>query len=372
MRDKPPFVGTFAGPTRHQPARELSCLVKTLNAIGRFRARALISVTASAIALVAALTVMISPAQSQQFPTRQIEDSPWGAAGGDTDLVNRLLAKAMEKELGTSIVVVNRTGNGVAMNHVWSLPHDGYSWIGSSEGMQIAASMGFHSTTTKDWRWYMAAGGMAALAVRADSPFKTVDDLIAAAKADPGKVNVSHCQFGCVFHLKWVALAEAAKVKFNYVPYPGSAPAIVALLAGDSQAVITSMSEQAEYVKSGRVRTLGMVEMKPLEFEGKGTFPAIGEEYPDIQKLPAQQWLGFGVPADTPKAVTDRLDAAFVKALQDEALKKFARDRNIFFFGAYGDEAQKILLKVESGMSWKMYELGIAKISPEKFGIPKP
>lgn len=329
-------------------------------------------ITALGVAVAVTLGLATMPAQSQQFPTRQIEDSPWGAPGGDTDLVNRLLAKAMEKELGTTIVVVNRTGNGVAMNHVWSQPHDGYSWIGSSEGMQIAASMGFHTTTTKDWRWYMAAGGPAALAVRADSPYKTVDDLIEAARKDPGKVNVSHCQFGCVFHLKWVALAEAAKVKFNYVPYPGSAPAIVALLSGDSQAVITSMSEQAEYVKSGRLRTLGMVEMKPLEFEGKGTFPAIGEKYPDIQKIPAQQWLGFGVPADTPKAVTDKLDAAFVKAMQDEGLKKFAKDRNLFLNGAYGDASQKILQAVESGMSWKMYELGIAKVSPDKFGIPKP
>jgi tripartite-type tricarboxylate transporter receptor subunit TctC len=338
------------------------------NEQGVLRMKAIIGL---AVGWVACVIAAVSPASAQQFPTRQIEDSPWGAPGGDTDLVNRLLAKAMEKELGTSIVVVNRTGNGVAMNHAWSQPHDGYSWIGASEGMQIAASMGFHQTTTKDWRWYIAAGGPAALAVRADSPFKTVDDLIAAAKKDPGKVNVSHCQFGCVFHLKWIALAEAAKVKFNYVPYPGSAPAIVALLSGDSQAVITSMSEQAAYVRSGRLRTLGMVEMKPQQFDGK-TFPAIGAEYPDIVKIPAQQWLGIGVPGDTPKAVTDKIDAAFVKAMKDESLVKFAHDRNLNLIGAYGDESQKILRAIESGMSWKAYELGIAKKSPATFGIPKP
>ncbi len=323
------------------------------------------------LAMAAGLGFSAAAAQAQQFPTRTIESSPWGAAGGDTDLTNRLIAKAMEKELGVSIVVVNRTGNGVAMNHVWSQPHDGYSWLGASEGMQIAAAMGFHKTTTKDWRWYMIAGGPAALAVRADSPYKTIDDLINDAKANPGKVNVSHCQFGCVFHMKWVALADAAKVKFNYVPYPGSAPAIVALLSGDSQAVITSMSEQAEYVKSGRLRTLGMVEMTPTEFAGQ-KFPAIGEKYPDIQKIPARQWLGFAVPADTPKATTDRLDAAFVKAMKDEALQKFASDRNLNLIGAYGDESMKILSAVEKGMSWKMYELGIAKISPDTLGIPKP
>ena len=96
------------------------------------------------------LAVVGSLAHAQQFPTRVIEDSVWAAAGGGTDTVNRLISKAMEKELGGSIVVVNRTGGGgsLAMNHVWSKPHDGYSWLGASEQMQSTAVMGFHPTKT--------------------------------------------------------------------------------------------------------------------------------------------------------------------------------------------------------------------------------
>jgi len=326
------------------------------------------------IVAAACLAVAAVPAHAQQFPSRVVEDSVWAAAGGGTDTVNRLITKAMEKELGGSIIVTNRTGGGgsVAMNHVWSRPHDGYSWLGASEQMQSTAAMGFHNTKTKDWRWYMVAGAPASLAVRAESPYKTVDDLVKAAQANPGKVNITHCPIGCVFHLKAIALADSTKTKLNFVPYAGSAPAMVAVLSGDGDAVISSISEQSEYIKGGRLRSLGMVEMAPFEFAGVGAIPAIGEKYPDIAKMPARQWLGIAVPGDVPKAVTDRIDAAFAKAMKDEELRATAARLYLNLFGAYGDEAMKILSAMESAVSWKLQELGVAKVPPDSLGIPKP
>jgi tripartite-type tricarboxylate transporter receptor subunit TctC len=330
--------------------------------------------TLAAVLAGAHLAIVSSVAHAQQYPTKVIEDSVWAAAGGGTDTVNRLIGKAMEKELGGSVIVVNRTGGGgsVAMNHVWSKPHDGYSWLGASEAMQNAAVMGFHQTKTKDWRWYMVAGAPASLAVKADSPYKTIDDLVMAAKANPGKVNITHCPIGCVFHLKAIALSDAAKVQLNYVPYAGSAPAMVAVLSGDGDAVISSISEQAEYIKGGRLRSLGMVETTTFPFSPQMTIPAIGEKFPDVAKMPARQWLGFAVPADTPKNVTDRLDAAFVKSMQDDELKSTANRLYLNLFGAYGDESMRILSAMESAVSWKLQELSVAKISPETLGIPKP
>jgi len=320
------------------------------------------------------LAAVGSPALAQQYPNKVIENSVWASAGGGTDTVNRLISKAMEKELGGSIIVANRTGGGgaVAMNYVWSKPHDGYNWLGASEAMQNTTVMGFHQTKTKDWRWYMVAGAPASLAVKADSPYKTVDDLVKAAKANPGKVNITHCAIGCVWHLKAMALSDAAKIQLNYVPYPGSAPAMVAVLSGDGDAVISSISEQAEYIKGGRLRSLGMVEMTPFVFSPQMTIPAVGEKFPDIAKMPARQWLGFAVPADTPKSITDRIDAAFAKSMQDEELKATAARIHLNLFGAFGDESMKILTAMESAVSWKLQELGVAKISPETLGIAKP
>lgn len=324
-------------------------------------------VLAAAIAFAPGIVV------AQSFPNRPIEISVWAAAGGGTDATNRLIAKVMEKELGVSIVVSNRTGGGgaVAMNHVWSKPHDGYNWLGASEAMQNAAVMGYHPTKTKDWRWYIVAGGPGSLAVKADSPYKTYEDLVKAAQANPGKVNITHCPIGCVFHLKAIALADATKTKLNFVPYTGSAPAMVAVLSGDGAAVISSIAEQAEYIKGGKLRSLGMVEVVPFTFEG-ATLPAIGAKYPDIGKMPARQWLGFAVPGDTPKAVTDRIDAAYVKAITNEEVKATAARQYNGIIGLHGNESMKVLSAMESAVGWKLQEMGIAKVSPDSIGIPKP
>lgn len=322
----------------------------------------------------AGAVVLSSSAFAQEYPSRPVEIAVWAAAGGGTDTVNRLIAKTLEKEMGQPVIVSNRTGGGgaVAMNYVWQKPHDGYVMLGASEAMQNTAVMGYHPSLTKDWRWYMVGGAPAVISVRPDSPYKTLDDLVKDAEAKPGKINITGCAIGCVFHLKTIGLGDATKTKLNYVPYAGSGPAMVALLSGDGDAVISSVSEQSEYIKGGKMRPLAMVEVAPYELAGHGTIPAVGAKYPDIGKMPARQWLGFAVPADTPKAVTDKIDAAFQKAMKDEEILSAAKRLNLNLVGAYGDESQKILTQMESAVSWKLQELGVAKVSPEQLGIAKP
>ncbi|MFM8555266.1 MAG: Bug family tripartite tricarboxylate transporter substrate binding protein [Betaproteobacteria bacterium] len=328
----------------------------------------------TAVAVVSSVATMTHSAQAQRFPSKPVEISVWAAAGGGTDTVNRMIAKAMEKDLGGTIIVSNRTGGGgaVAMNHVWSRAHDGYNWLGSSEQMQIVATMGFHSTSTKDWRWYMVAGAPAVLSVRPDSRFKSLDDLVAAARANPGKVNIAHCPIGCVWHAKALGLAGAISTKLNSVPYAGSAPAMVAVLSGDGDAVISSLAEQTEYIKSGKLRPLAMVETTGFDFPGVGRIPSVGEKYPDIVKMPARTWLGFGVPASTPTDVLAKIDSAFASALKDHALRETMEKMNYTIIGAYGDESMKILSGMESAVSWALFDLGAAKISPDTKGIARP
>lgn len=331
--------------------------------------------TSKILAVLALSAAFAAPAVAQQdYPSRPIEISVWASAGGGTDTVNRLIAKAMEKDLGGSIIVSNRTGGGgaVAMNYIWGKPRDGYQLLGASEAMQNTAVMDFHPSLTKDWRWYMVGGAQAVLSVRAESPLKTLEDFVAAAKAKPGLTNVTGCAIGCVFHLKTLALADSTKTKINYVPYGGSGPAMVAVLSGDGDAVISSASEQAEYIKGGKLRPLAVVEGKPYEMPDFGTIPAVGTKYPDVVNMPARQWLGFAVPADTPKAITDKIDAAFVKAMKSDEVIATGRRLNLTLFGEYGDSAMPILQKLESAVSWKLQELGVAKTSPEKLGIAKP
>lgn len=319
-------------------------------------------------------TLLPSLTFAQQFPNKPIEINVWASAGGGTDTTNRLIAKAMEKDIGQSILVSNRTGGGgnVAMNYVLSKPHDGHTWLGASEQMQVVAVMGFHTTKTKDWRWYMVAGAPAVISVKPESPYKTLDDLVNAARNNPGKINITHCAIGCVFHAKAIGLSNAIKAKLNYVPYGGSAPAMVAVLSGDGDAVISSIAEQTEYIKGGKLRPLAMVETSGFDFPGVGRITAVAEKYPDIVKMPARQWLGFAIPADTPKPVIDKIDSAFVKAIKDPTVLSSLANMNASLIGAYGDESMKILSSMESAVSWALFEVGAAKISPDSIGIPKP
>lgn len=305
------------------------------------------------------------------WPSRPIEVSVWSSAGGGTDTTNRYLAEAMAKELGARINVVNRTGGGggIAMNHVWSQPHEGYNWLGASEAMQIVKAMEFHPTGTEDWRWYMVGGSPGVISVRAESPYQTLADLVKAAKEGPNTVKVAHCAIGCVWHMKALALGQAADAEFTYIPYEGSATAQVAALTGEADAVVSSVSEQAEFIKAGKYRALGMIEMEPYAFPEIGDIPAAGATYPDIQNIPARQWLGMGIPKDTPADIITKIDAAFVKAMQDPRVRSLESERFMTLTGAYGEEAEKILSEMERIMSWKLFELGVAEKSPDTVGI---
>lgn len=311
--------------------------------------------------------------KADDFPQRPIEFSVWASAGGGTDTTNRYLAQGMQPHLGR-INVVNRTGGGggVAMNHVWSQPHNGYSVLGASEGMQNVKVMGYHDTSTKDWRWYMVGGALGSLSVRPDSDYKSLDDLIAAAKDNPGKIKIGHCALGCVWHMKAIALGKAAGVEFNFIPYEGSATAQTALLNGEVDAVSSSISEQAEFIKAKKFHPVATTEMTGYDFPGFGQITAAGDTYPDIQKIPAAQWLGIALPADVPADVLKQFDEAFEKAMQSDAVKRLETERFMTLMGDYGDAAMEKLMAMERSVSWTLYELGVAKIKPSDVGIPRP
>jgi tripartite-type tricarboxylate transporter receptor subunit TctC len=321
-----------------------------------------------------AVALLGGDALAQSWPQRPVEISVWASAGGGTDTVNRYLAEAMQPHLGGRINVVNRTGGGggVAMNHVWTQPRDGHAWLGASEGMQVVRVLDYHDSSTKDWRWYMVAGAKGVISVPEASPFQTLDDLVAEAKANPGQVRVSHCAIGCVWHMKALALGHGADIELNYIPYEGSATAQTAALSGEVEAVVSSIQEQAEFIKAGHYRPLAMIEMEPFDFPELGEIPAAGATYPGIADIPAAQWLGMAIPKDTPEEIVAQIDAAFEEAMKDPKIDTLRTERFMTLMGQYGDEAEEILLGMERTVSWKLYELGVAEQSPEEVGIAQP
>ncbi|MDQ8180628.1 tripartite tricarboxylate transporter substrate binding protein [Pelagicoccus sp. SDUM812005] len=313
-------------------------------------------------------------AETDSWPTKPITISCFAAAGGGTDLISRMVAQAMEPELGVKVNVINRTGGrgGAAINHVWSRPRDGYEWGGFSESVIPASVLGITETTTKDWAYFMVAGAPGVISVAPDSPFKSLEDLVAALKANPKSVKAAAGLTGGLWHTKLLALEEAAGVQFQFIPYKGSQPSQLAVLTQEVDVVLTSISEQAELIRGGRVRPLAMVEMAPKELDGFGTIPAAGVNYPGLSALPVGQFLGFALPADTPTDILARITSAFEKIMQDKELISYCDEQLLDLMGIHGEESLAMTLKAERVWTWKLHELGITVKSPADLGIARP
>ena len=308
------------------------------------------------------------------WPRRPIQITCFAAAGGGTDTVDRMIAQALEPHLGVRINVVNMTGahGGTALHDVWSRPHDGYRWGGFSESVLTASVMKGHDTTAKDWTYFMVSGAPGVLSVKPDSKYDSLDALLAAARAAPRTINAAASITGGIWHTKLLALERAAGVEFNRLPYKGSNPSQLAVLSGEAVVVVTSISEQAELIKAGKLRPLAMVETEAYEFPGTGRIPAAGEKYPDIARFPVTQWLGFALPADASPEVLARVTEAFAKAMDSEEIRELNKSRFLTPYGYSGEKADALARKMERAWVWQLHDLKIAARSPEEVGIARP
>jgi tripartite-type tricarboxylate transporter receptor subunit TctC len=307
------------------------------------------------------------------WPERPITIACFAAAGGGTDLVNRTLAGVMEKYLKVPINVVNMTGaqGAEAVNYVWQQKHDGYTWLGHSEGILLMPLNNAFQYTTKVWESFILGGSPELFSVRSDSPYKSMAEVLEAAKTKEIKIGASIP--GAIHHMKLMYLVKVTGLKLKYIPYPGSYPSNVACLAGEVDAVMTSLQEQSEFLKAGKLRALAAIEKTALDVPGIGKIPSIVEFVPQFKKIPEiKQFLGFSVPYDVPADVITKIRTAYIYALRTETVKNFVDKNYLILYGLYGTRAKSFIQTLESIFAWLAWEAGIVKESPEKFDIPKP
>ncbi len=324
--------------------------------------------------LVVCLLAMTT-ASAGQWPSRAVTIGVASAAGGGTDLANRLLASVMEQDLGGKINVVNMPGasGGVAANFAWQGKHEGYNWTGISESHVALGVLGAHPTTTKDWEFFLFGGTPGTMSVREDSPYKTAADVIKAMKDKPGQIKLAASQAGCIWHIKAVLLSQTAGVDFKFIPYQGSNPSILACLAGEVDVIITGMGEQSEYLAAKKLRPLAMIEREKWDVPSYKDVPTIVDTVPGMkEKLPLDQFVGFVIPADTPKDVLEKVAASFKKACAGDKAKEYAKNKFLNIKGLTGAEAKKVAEGHERVFSWLLYDLKLAPEDPAKLGIPKP
>ena len=280
------------------------------------------SVAVTAALVLAAPTLV----QAQQaFPTKPITMIVPFPAGGLADIVARPVAEAMSRELGQPVVIENKggAGGGIGMGMAAKAPPDGYtvlmalssySVIPEADAVLGRAPMYSFSALRPIAR---ITADPTVLAVRADAPWKSAKDFVEDAKKRPGAINYGSSGNYGTMHVPMEILAQNAGIKLTHVPFTGAAPAIVALLGGQIDAVSTGPATVVQHVKAGKI--------KVLAHWGNGKLQAL----PDVPSLKEAgynaeyaQWSGMFIPAATPEPVAQRLRAAVRAAANDPKVKE--------------------------------------------------
>lgn len=313
---------------------------------------------------------------AKEFPARNITTVVVWGAGGGTDTCNRIIMAEMAPFLGVNVNVINKTGGvagSVGMSHAFSKPHDGYTLCGLSESNVTAGVQGGWDKKFDVWDTFIVGGSPDVISVTPDTPYKTLKDLIEAAKKNPNSIKAAASGAGSIHHLNLLAVEKGAGADFNFIPYKGSAPSQNAAMTGEVSVVVTSLAEQQQLLRGGKLRALGMLIPDAFEVEGLGAIPSAFDAYPGLSEyLPISQAIGFAVPADAPDKAKAVLVDAFNKAMATDKVKTWAKENYYLLSGKTGAESKAVFDALESNFAWTLWELGAATVEPSKLGIPKP
>ncbi len=256
------------------------------------------------------------PVAAQNYPARSIRLIVPSAPGGGTDIVGRVLANKLTEYLGQQVVVDNRAGAGttIGIDHVAKAAPDGYTVLVTPS--TLALNLWMYSKLPYDAMRDLApltqiAAVPNALVVHPSVPARSTAEFIALAKKQPGEINVGSAGIGTSPHLSLELFKHLAKVNLVHVPYKGSGAAVVAHLSGEISAQIPSLPTAMSYIKTNRLRALGVTTAKRSPYLPE--VPAIGEIVPGYE---ATQWFGFLAPTGTPQPIQDRLSQEAIRALR--------------------------------------------------------
>jgi tripartite-type tricarboxylate transporter receptor subunit TctC len=313
--------------------------------------------------LVAGAAMLAAAGAQAAYPERPITMIvPWGAGGG-TDATARIIASLMEKELGQPINVVNRTGGSGVVGHaaIAQAPADGYT-IGMIT-VEIAM-MHWQGLTELNPASYtpiaLVNADPAGVQVPADSPYKSVNELLAAVKANPGKFKASGTGQGGIWHLAIAGLLRDQKIDPStvaWVPSNGAAPGLQDMVAGGVQIVPCSLPEARALIEAGKVRSLAIMDPKPSAlFPNVPTLKsAVGSDWT------MAAWRGIAAPKGVPKEASDRLLAALKKVHEGKEFNDFMSQRGFGVIWAGPEDYAKFMAKSDADLGAVMKAVGIAK-----------
>lgn len=272
----------------------------------------------------AALMALVTLAVSAQaaFPERTIKLVVPFAPGGGTDSITRTLAAVMSPILGQSVIVDNKPGAGTVIGSdlVAKSAPDGYTLVMATFAHAVNPSMVAKLPFDPEKAFApvsLVARGPNVLVVKADSPLKTVKDLVDAAKAQPGRLSYASQGNGTSAHLAGEMFENLAKVKMLHIPYRGAGPAMTDLLGGQVDMMFATAAAVAPHIAAGKLRPIAVT--SPERSPAMRSVPAIGEVVPGYA---VESWYGLFAPAGTPPEVIAKLNQVIRQAAQADEVKK--------------------------------------------------
>lgn len=331
----------------------------------------------------AAMTITIPGAYAQGYPEKPITVVVMFASGGGTDTIMRKIADEMAKSKGWQTNVINKTGavGAIATQYVFDQPSDGYTILGGSNFNKFVRVMGHidaDHVPWQDWEFMQAAVSLASWSVRPDSPFQTFEDVVKAAKAEPGKVSISTSGTGGLWHEVALIVSSFAGIELKFVPYDGGKPATLAGLQGEVDVAGGGVHEQIDLVRAGELRPLQQTGTEDIVLEdGKIVWPTVGNFLPDIKPfLPIGGTYNFIVKRDTPPEILKQIREAFVAAAQSDSFKEMMKSKFFRLDIVTGADADKKAAQLETVTAdtfnkFKDQIAGDVK-SAKELGLPSP
>lgn len=319
------------------------------------------SFVSTAAASAGLITTGISPLRAAGYPERDITlIVPW-AAGGGTDALGRTLTKNAKQYIGVSVTVVNRPGGtGVAgMKAVATAKPDGYTLGLITFHLSSYRLSGLSELSYRDFEPVMLLNrSPTGFLVKADSPFKTMKDLVDYSKANPQVVTVATSGAGAVPHLSTALLAKQLGLKVTFVPFDGGAPARTAVLGGHVTMLVVNSEEALQFYKSKQLRFLAL-----NSDERHSSFPdvpTIAEAGYPLQTL-LLDWRGIAAPKGTPKEILDVLTVGFRKMAQDPEYIRLMDEMALPRANAERDKFREFLDNIEKALEPGLAEVGLLK-----------
>ena len=280
------------------------------------------TLTVAAACLIAANGA--TPAAAQDYPTQTIKMVSSFGAGGGSDIIGRIVAQRLQEKLGQSVVVENRPGAGGVLGNeaVANSPKDGYT-IGVQTAGQIIASvmtknMRYDAVEAFDWVGQIATAGLLVVA-RPDYQYKDIQSLVAAAKANPGKIVFASPGFGATQQFAAELFKQVANVNMLHVPYRTSPEALSALLAKNVDVLFDTVTALNGQVQSGQ--------LMPIAVTGRDRFPAVPNvpaaiESGVVPNYDVTTWYGLYGPKGMPKPVIATLNKTLNEILQEPDVRE--------------------------------------------------